>query len=319
MPQQDLKLMIPKEKRREGITVNAENLLRLNLEYDREQSKYSRKSLEIESMWKHEELRMRAIKYGVCGSVYKRYKCDHCGTQTITHTNSCNLRICEKCCKKQYYRIKSRLREVLKPYSYDRNRYKIKMLREITLTWRESILDTDLNNVIKERREQINKFLKYFTTGSTRGSDKRIKRIFGTIKVFETKRSKRDPTRIHVHAHILTISKYIPKSEISRIWKRITGNWVTWITKRKFNEAIGYLLKHIYKPPEILASDVPMFLRIFANRRRISTTGELFKVDLWSFLPCDMAIICSTCGHDLDGYEIIPLKILSREFLDGIG
>lgn len=295
-----------------GLLVDGQNLLNLNLEMDEINRKDSAKNIQIEHLWKEESLRLKTIRYMFCGQVFRSYHCDHCGHKTIVHTNSCNLRICPICCKKQYWRIRNRLWSTLEPYGYVRGRFKKFMLREITLTWEKDIQDCDLSRIITDRRKQINKLLNHY---------RRKGKIKGAIIVFETKRSTNDLTRIHIHSHIMVISSYISQNELSIKWEKISGNRIVWIQLRRTGQAIGYLLKHIYKPPEILPRDVVLFLKVFDGRRRLSTSGILRGIEYWKKenLTCDMAIMCKNCGYELMVFEIKSLREISKEYLSGIG
>ena len=294
-----------------GMLVNGQNLLKLNIESDETNRKGSRKLIEIKHLWKDETLRLKTIRYMFCGQVYRSYHCEDCGNKTIVHTNSCNLRICPTCCKKQYWRIRNRLWTTLEPYGYVRGRFRKFMLREITLTWEKDIRDCDLTKIITDRRKQINKLLNHY---------RRNGKIKGSIVVFETKRSTNDLTRIHIHSHIMVISSYISQNELSKKWEKISNNRIVWIQLRRTGQAIGYLLKHIYKPPEILPRDVPLFLKVFEGRRRLSTNGILRGIEYWKKnLTCDMAIKCKFCGHELMVFEVKSLRNISMEYLSGIG
>ena len=322
LTQQNLKLMVKEETKPKpnsfiGTELTGESLLKLARKYEENTNNWSRKALELKYMKEYEvknnllaELKTpKSSRYETCGQFFRIYKCDLCGKKTITHTFSCNLRICSECCKKQYWRIKNRLWRIIEPYGYLRGKYKKFMLREITLTWKEDIQNSNPKTIITERRKQINKLINHYRKKGI---------IKGSIKVFETKRSSEDFTRVHIHAHILTISSYISQNELSKKWNKITNNPITWIKLRRTEQAIGYLLKHIYKPPEILPSDVPLFLEIFENRRRISTDGILFSLNFTCDKAITLTLICSNCGNELDNYEILSFYQIIQEF-KGVG
>jgi len=185
------------------------------------------------------------------------------------------------------------------------------MLREITLTWDQDIQTCKLDQVIKDRRKQINKLI---------NSYRRSKVILGSVKVFETKRSSKDFARIHVHSHILVISSWIDQKKLSDKWNKITGNPIVWIKLRRIDQALNYLLKHIYKPPEILPRDIPLFMKVFKNRRRITTDGVLFGIKFWNkIFTCDRAITCQFCGKDLYESEEKSLYLIITDYLRDVG
>jgi hypothetical protein len=253
--------------------------------------KFSRKEIELKYLREKAEFGMLATRYEVCGEMFVAHRCLDCGKVCYTHTGSCNLRICSSCCKKQYWRIKKRILRPIEAFGYVRGqKYRNIMTREITLTWKEPLTETNYQNIIIDRRKEVNKLLNHY---------RRKGILLGSLIVFETKRSSKDLTRIHIHAHILAITKYISQRELSQRWEKISGNNVVWIQLRNPESSIGYLLKHIYKPPEILPSDVVLFLKTFLNRRRVTSNGILYKMKI---LTCDKAItfnlICCYCGSD---------------------
>jgi len=311
---------VPVSKSKIGIKLTEESLFKLCNAIDRQNN--SRKMLELEFLekWEREknkdygELRNLiplTTRYESCGTEFKTYRCEKCGKYTITHTNSCNLRICSDCCKKQYWRIKGRYWRILEPYGYLRGKYKKYMLREITLTWERDIRLCNSKELITKRRKEINRLINHYRRKGV---------ILGSMKVFETKRSSGDLSRIHIHAHVLVISGYISQKELSEKWKEVSGNPIVWIKLRRAEQAITYLLKHIYKPPDILPRDVPLFLEIFENRRRITTDGILFRVGDFT---CDMAITsplrCWNCGNELEIFEIKSMFMIITELVSGIG
>jgi hypothetical protein len=311
---QNLKLsVVEKPNSFKGLDLTSDSLISLSRKLEEAASKWSRKAIEIKYIREYEEKNNlleelktpKSSRYENCGQFFRVYKCDNCGKKTLCHTFSCNLRICSECCKKQYWRIKGRLWRILEPYGYLRGKYKKFMLREITLTWKEDIQNCNPKTLITDRRKHINKLINHYRKKGI---------ILGSIKVFETKRSSENLTRIHIHSHILTVSRYISQKDLSDKWNNITGNPIVWVKLRRTEQAIGYLLKHIYKPPEILPSDVPLFLEIFEKRRRISTDGILFKVNF----TCDKAItlhlICSNCGSELEEFEILSFYQIVQEF-----
>lgn len=294
----------------------------------------SKKALQLNHMRKWEESRgvtgvPKWVRYLNCGRKFKVYKCGNCGQDNITHTDSCNSRVCAYCCRKQYWRIKNRVWRPLEHYATQRGKYKKWGLKEITLTWKEDVQDADKKNLIKDRRNQMNKFLKYFMSSSSRGEIREVM-IKGNLKVFETKRSSKDFSRVHIHAHILTVARYIPQRELSRKWKEISGNEVVWITPRTAEQGLTYLLKHIYKPPEILPMDIPMFLEIFEGRRRITGDGEFNDqwrrerhlpplLDFTSNRAITLPLRCSNCAEELQGFVVMDIKQMILIKIRGIG
>ena len=296
-----------------GLNLTSDSILNLARKLEENSNKWSRKAIEIKYMREYEvknnkldEIKTpKSSRYENCGQFFRVYKCDVCGKKTLTHTFSCNLRICSECCKKQYWRIKRRLYPILEPYGYLRGKYRKFMLREICLTWKEDIQNCNPKTIITDRRKNINKLINFY---------RRKGIIKGSIKVFETKRSSDDLTRIHIHSHILVISSYISQEDLSNKWNNITGNPVVWIKLRRCEQAIGYLLKHIYKPPEILPCDIPLFLEVFEKRRRISTDGILFKINFTCDKAITLTLVCSNCGSELIEFEVLSFYQLVQEY-----
>jgi len=311
---ENLKLsLLKKPNSFKGLDLTSDSLIQIAKKLEETNSNWSRKAIELKYLREYEEKNNlldetktpKSSRYENCGQFFRVYTCSLCGKKTLCHTFSCNLRICSECCKKQYWRIKGRLWRIIEPYGYLRGKYKKFMLREITLTWKEDIQSCNPKTIITERRKQINKLINFY---------RRSGKILGSIKVFETKRSSEDLTRIHIHSHILVIARFISQEDLSRKWNEITGNPIVWIKLRRTEQAIGYLLKHIYKPPEILPQDIPLFLEIFEKKRRISTDGILFKVSFTRDKAITLTLICSSCGSELEEFEILSFYQIIQEF-----
>lgn len=266
------------------------------LEQRREDTPYSRDSLICEHM-KKLGLEHKALTYMACGELVTKFQCEHCGNTEFISRSSCNLRICDKCCKKLFYNLWG---------SYWSKVQLFKNAKLITLTFGPTPL---------LRPEVITEYRKMFFKWR-----KRMK-IRSGVYVFEVKRSPARVENIEVHIHALVDSAFIPQRKTSEVWSEVSGRRITDI-RRAYGKrsGLGYIMKYVLKKPNFpLARDYACYEFMFDKRRRIQGFGicARSKTSL-----VDMEITCSRCGSKMVKIEETSCWLLEqklREDKSGVG
>lgn len=242
-------------------------------------------------------LHNKAFTYEQCGELVAKFRCEKCNRIEYIPQNSCNLRICEKCCKKLFYKLWSGYYP------------KVKLMKNpklITLTFGFSpMLYPD---VVSEFRRMFSKFRKKL-------------KIKSGVYVFEVKRSPARVEQMEVHIHALVDHAYIPQAKTSETWFEISGRPITDIRRAYGVRAgLGYIMKYVLKPPSFpIARDYAEFEFMFNNRRRIQGFGDCCgeKTSL-----VDMEITCRGCGGKMVKVELTSCYLLEnqlRNMVKGVG
>lgn len=262
------------------------------LEERKEFLPYSKESF-IASRLERLGLHNKAFSYEQCGELVTGYQCERCGSIEYKPTSSCNLRICDRCCKKLFYRLWSKYWPQVR---------KMKNPKLLTLTF--GFTPIMRPEVVAEFRKMFFKFRKKM-------------KINSGVYVFETKRSPYDIKQIETHIHALVDTAYIPQTKTSEAWSEISGRFVTDIRKAYgCRGGLGYIMKYVLKPPQFpIAQDYACYEFMFNNRRRIQGFGDCFGVET---SLVDMEIICQFCGSKMVVFEHTSCWMLKNKLREGI-
>lgn len=266
------------------------------LEKRREDTPYSRDVIIADNL-NRLGLERKSVNYMLCGELVSKFHCERCGNVEFISRSSCNLRICEKCCKKLFYKLWSGYYPKVKLF---------KNAKLITLTFGPTpILRPE---VITEYRKMFFKWRK------------RMK-IPSGVYVFEVKRSPARIEDIEVHIHALVDSAFIPQQKTSEAWSEISGRRITDI-RRAYGKrsGLGYIMKYVLKKPSFpIARDYACYEFMFDKKRRIQGFGICAKSQT---SLVDMEITCSRCGSKMVKIEETSCWLLEqklREQQKGIG
>jgi hypothetical protein len=277
---------------------NERNAIIEILEQKREVLPYSKDKLIIEHL-KKLGLEHKAFTYEECGELVTGFKCPKCNTVKYVSSSSCNLRICEKCCKKLFYKLWSK---------YLPNVRRMRNPKLITVTF-------GFTPIL--RPEVITEFRRMFSIFR-----KKLKQIKGGVYVFEVKRSPHKIECIEVHIHALVDSPYIPQKRLSDVWFKSSGRFRVDIRKAySRKKGLGYIMKYVLKKPNFpLARDYAMYEFMFNSRRRIQGFGNCYKT---SPSLVKMEITCPNCSSKMEVFEdtscwLLKIKLESMSF-KGVG
>lgn len=239
----------------------------------------------------------KAENYSQCGELVETFKCPECNSVRYLPRSSCNMRICENCCKKLFYKLWENYYKTIKHF---------KNPKLITLTFGSTPMLYP--QVVSEFRRMFFRFRK------------RLK-IKSGVYVFEVKRSPARIEEIEVHIHALVDSAYIPQNKTSQVWFETSGRFITDIRKAySQRKGLGYIMKYVLKPPSFpIARDYASYEFMFDNRRRIQGFGCCVKTKTSLVV---MEITCLNCGSTMKDEGLTSCWILEnrlRTIIKGVG
>ena len=208
--------------------------------------------------------REEASRVRNCCQTFRAYKAYCCG-DTIAFPYSCGHRLCPLCMRRRSAFLRDRILHDFLP--------KMKHPVHIVLT---------VENV-----EHIDK--DYFSWLRNCFTKLRHRKVFeecsGGVYSIETSYNLEVGTW-HVHLHVLADVPWIDQGDLSRVWERITGSCVVWISAVGFRgsqtlaEAAKEIAKYIVKPGEfLLDSDlVDEYLTAVRSMRLLQPFGDLLDV-----------------------------------------
>jgi hypothetical protein len=84
----------------------------------------------------------------------------------------------------------------------------------------------------------------------------------------------------NLHAHVLFYGPYIDQRELARVWNKISGHQVVWISEAHGDgsRALLYMLKYVSKPPTFDAKQVGLLEVAFHKVRRVHTLGVFYSL-----------------------------------------
>lgn len=211
-----------------------------------------------------------------------------CGTHQVFVPVRCDLRICDSCCERHGKRIKLRYGQILQDavQGHYRRSHRLKFL---TLTKHnpEKITDPErLHHTIKRFLKDVRKLINTVYAK---------KNGCGALAVLEVTRN------FTIHCHVIVYGPYIPQSELSTRWNKITGDSRVVDIRQVKGEpkrALNYTFKYIAKAA---AFDEPVdyatYLAALSGIRRVHSFGIFFnfKVNETESEPS----VCPKCGKEL--------------------
>lgn len=176
----------------------------------------------------------------------------------------CGDRLCPLCKQPHYYRLIRRYVPVIKGIPAYR-------LSQLTLTFTNFAFLTKSKVRYAESCVRRLRQTRWFK-----------EKCNGGLAVYEVKHVS-DEKGWNLHCHILINSSYIPKKELSEIWRSITGDsFIVDVRKEENNKrAVFHLLKYFLKNPVIQGNDVSELKRqynsAFFGSRNIVSFGSLYN------------------------------------------
>lgn len=239
-------------------------------------------------------------------------ECEKFGDQMIL-PNSCEVRICPTCHKRHIARAIDTFVPVIRELWQSQRRasymYRGYRLRAVTLTSSMSVMGCSLS----EARERIKLFNSHVqqliaSFGWNQGGA-------GCYRATEI-----GERGFKIHAHLLVWSKHVKQEKLSEMWRRISGDYVVWIsdaqpkTEDDIRDSVAESVKYVIKlskykdgqggkiSPRAAAQQLgfsleEVFVRVqlaFHGIRRVQGYGIFFG------LSCEeIKLICSACEQPL--------------------
>jgi hypothetical protein len=196
-----------------------------------------------------------------CGERFIAYKAECCG-DTLAYSLSCGHRLCPVCMVKRSVRLSSKVEKLIK---------KMENTKHIVLT---------AKNVLKIDKAYFKWLRECFV--KLRHRDIFSKCVGGFYSIETTYNSKLK--NWHVHIHIVIDVPYILKSDLSEVWKEITGNsYIVDIHEIKNPlEVAREVAKYVVKPGDFLQDSklVHEYLKAVRGMRLVSTFGKYYNMSL---------------------------------------
>lgn len=179
-------------------------------------------------------------------------------------SQSCNLRFCPLCQKSKRANIAKNVKEWMKKESHP---------KMITLTMKTT--DEDL-------KIQLDRLYKCFK--QLRRLKLFKKKTRGGIWFFQVTQTT-NPKAFHPHLHIITAGDYIPHRQLSREWKRITGESfiVDLRAVKNIKKSADYVSRYATMPANLLHMEEMAQLCLYyaiKGRRLCGTFGSAYKQKL---------------------------------------
>lgn len=196
-----------------------------------------------------------------CGERFIAYKAECCG-DTLAYPVSCGHRLCPVCMVKRSVKLSSKVEKLIK---------KMENTKHIVLT---------AKNVPKIDKAYFKWLRECFV--KLRHRDIFSKCVGGFYSIETTYNSKLK--NWHVHIHIVIDVPYILKSDLSEVWKEITGNsYIVDIHEIKNPlEVAREVAKYVVKPGDFLQDSklVHEYLKAVRGMRLVSTFGKYYNMSL---------------------------------------
>lgn len=210
--------------------------------------------------------------------------------------NSCFLRICPKCLNMRKYRYIKQYKNII---------LRFKRISLLTLTHRTYFPLSEL-----QLRQNLNYCVKLFLKQLKYHINQHMKLNYKIqyIRVLEV--VDKGDGLYYYHFHFLIDMPYIPQETLSRIWEKITGNYIVhikyvgnrWNTQAKLN----YICKYLAKPQKNISYE--NYALYIYRTHFVQTSLDLSsKVEQKSYE--NNVLICPECGNRLEYIETIDLKI----------
>ena len=219
-----------------------------------------------------------ALKVKACQREFVVVACADCGLPVAVEKN-CHNRLCPFCAHARTMLLISEHEEKLKQIRYP---------KMIVLSW---------PSVKQLNREWFRKARKDLE--KLRHSKMWSESVFAGLGSFEFTYSKKYGW--HPHWHCLAGAKYINQADLSRVWGRISGAPVVWITSVKDNdrwEAVKEIIKYPAKCADFIDEPalVKEFLEASKGVKMVTGFGALYRVSTKN--KSGKKITCPRCGCD---------------------
>ncbi len=179
----------------------------------------------------------------------------------------CDLRICLDCSWRLGGRLKTRYAPVLRELRKSRRSgYGLKFL---TLTKR-NLGRPDTHEAFGKELKLFFKAVRKFINRTYRKKDG-----CGALAVLEVS------TNFTIHCHAVVYGPYVPQSQLSKLWLKITGDSPVVDIRRvqgfSVTRPLNYILKYILKPCQFEAApDYAFYLAALRGVRRVHSYGVLY-------------------------------------------
>jgi len=235
-------------------------------------------------------------KREVCNTKVRIMNCRHCGFRYIALLG-CGLRTCPECAadfsRKVYWQVLDVMKHIQKKKYYT--------LKLITFSYG---IDSDISEAIKKVKKVFKKI--WHNKLERKGSGAVV-----TVELGEK--------NLSIHLHVLYYGPYLPRPELIKEWKRLTGKWYVDIRMARGNKAIKEVIKYIGKA--IMNMDYETAYKIemsIKGTRRLMTYGVFYK------RVKEKRIVCPNCGNDswlFCGIEeatvpIVEEMLIQRQFFE---